>query len=247
MNNFTIQLEVHSSLYIRDPKDTPLGRKIIQNSVILIDQIGYDQFNFKKLAKMISSAEASIYRYFENKQNLFIYLLNWYWEWMTTRIRFNTLNIKCPKRRLNIVLDIIVDTANRNMFFDFVDEDLLHKIVVREGAKAYHNVKVDELNEEGFFLAYKKLCGIIADIIHEIDPNFPYPKAFASTMIETANNNLYFARHLPRLTDLRGDNEELNHEVKQMLEYFCANLLADHNINSTKQNLKAKVMRTKSA
>lgn len=247
MSAFLIQLDINQSLYIKDPKETTLGKKIIRNSVLLIDRIGFDQFNFKKLAKEISSAEASIYRYFENKQNLFIYLLNWYWEWMSTRIRFNTINIKCPKRRLNLVLDIIVDTANRNMIFDFIDEDILHKIVVREGSKAYQNVMVDELNGEGFFLAYKRLCAMIADIIDEIDPDFPYPTAFASTLIETANNNLYFARHLPRLTDLNGDAEDLNYQVKKMLEYFCANLIADTEINNVNNQMNPNFNQSKSA
>ena len=227
MRPFFVQLEINPNLYLNDPQKTKLGRKIIEQSVLLIDEIGLEQFNFKKLAQIISSSEASVYRYFENKRHLFVYLLNWYWEWMIARIDLNTMNISDPNDRLKVALRIIVDTANKNMTIEYVDEEILHKIVVREGAKAYHNKLVDENNVDGFFLAYKRLCSSIASIITEVKADFPYPKALASTLVETANNNLYFARHLPRLTDLKenGTDQDLNDQVKEMLEFFCFGLI----------------------
>lgn len=227
MKPFFVQLDINPNLFLKDPQKTKLGKKIIEHSVLLIDELGLEQFTFKKLAEVIPSSEASIYRYFENKHHLFVYLLNWYWEWMTARIDLNTLNISAPSQRLRVALSIIVDTANKNMAIEYVDEEILHKIVVREGAKAYHHKLVDEDNEDGFFLAYKQLCNNIATIISEIKPNFPYPRALASTLIETANNNLYFARHLPRLTDLNGQSKDrnINEQVKEMLEFFCFGLL----------------------
>lgn len=233
MKPFFVQLEINPNLYLNDPQQTKLGRKIIEQSVLLIDEIGLEQFNFKKLAETISSSEASVYRYFENKHHLFVYLLNWYWEWMIARIDLNTLNIIDPKRKLRVALGIIVDTANKNMTIEFVDEEILHKIVVREGAKAYHHKLVDVDNEDGFFLAYKRLCNKIASIITEVKETFRYPKALASTLVETANNNLYFARHLPRLTDLKEEGEEqnLNEQVKEMLEFFCFGLIQKDDIS----------------
>ena len=227
MKPFIFQLEINENLYIKDPQNTALGKKILEHSVLLIDEIGLEKFTFKKLADRLHSAEASIYRYFENKHCLFVYLLNWYWEWMAARIDLNLLNVEDPIRKLKVAISIIVDTANKNMAIEFVNEELLHKIVVREGAKAYHHKFVDEDNDDGFFLAYKKLCNKIADIIKQIKSDFPYPRALASTIVETANNNLYFARHLPRLTDLTIDGapESLNTKVKNMLEFFCINLI----------------------
>ncbi|MEM1320476.1 MAG: TetR/AcrR family transcriptional regulator [Bacteroidota bacterium] len=224
---YFVQVQINPNLYLKNPQETKLGRRIIEHSVLLIDEIGLEQFNFKKLARRISASEASIYRYFENKHHLFVYLLNWYWEWMIARINLNTLNVTDPVTRLKVIIRIIVDTANKNMAIEFVDEEILHKIVVREGAKAYHHKLVDEDNSEGFFLAYKRLCELIATTITELRPDFPYPKALASTIIETANNNLYFARHLPRLTDLKkGEGEDdLNDQVETMLEFFTTSLV----------------------
>ena len=135
------------------------------------------------------------------------------------------MNIKSASERLKIALSVIVDTANRNTAIEFVDEEALHRIVVREGAKGYHHKSVDEDNEDGFFLAYKRLCKKIGELISETKPGFPYPLAVASTLVETANNNLYFAKHLPRLTDLDGKGQNLSDQVKQLLEFITFGLI----------------------
>ncbi len=220
MNRMSINLVINSNLCLRDPTQTELGRKIIQQSVLLIDELGIDEFNFKKLARRIRSTEASVYRYFENKHHLFVYLINWYWEWVKFRIEMNTMNIIDPMRKMKIALRVIVDSSRRNMETPYIDEDALHNIVVREGIKAYHSKSVDEENKEGYFLAYKALCKTLADIVLEINPTFEYPKAFASMILETAKNNIYFAQHLPRLTDITEKGKTLNDKVVEMLEHF---------------------------
>lgn len=231
MKPLVVHLTINPNLYLKDPQKTNLGKNIIEHSVLLIDEIGLDVFTFKKLADTIGSTEASIYRYFENKHQLFVYLLNWYWEWTIIRIELNTLNITNPADKLAIALGVIVDTAKRNTAIEFVDEEALHRIVVTEGAKGYHHKLVDEENADGFFLSYKGLCAKIADLLKEINPQFPYPRALASMILETANNNIYFAQHLPRLTDLEGKEEELTAQVKQMMEFFTFGLLYSSQYN----------------
>jgi AcrR family transcriptional regulator len=220
MAGFAVKLELNSNLYLRDPQSSKLGQRIVQHSILLIDEIGFEQFNFKKLAARIESTEASVYRYFENKHSLLVYLLNWYWEWMKFRIDFNTMNIENPWRRLEKAIRVIVDTAQRNTSIGHVDEDILQRIVVVEGPKAYHTKAVDKENSEGFFLSYKSLSEKIAHIIQEIDPNYPYPLALASSLLENGNNNLYFAKHLPRLTDIQY-SEDYNEDVIQMLTFMA--------------------------
>jgi AcrR family transcriptional regulator len=62
-----VQLKMNEKLFVRNPEQTMLGRKIIQRSIQLIQENGFESFTFKKLAEEIGSTEASIYRYFENK------------------------------------------------------------------------------------------------------------------------------------------------------------------------------------
>ena len=65
-----IKMVLNDGLYQRDPQETVLGQKIIKHSIVLIDEIGFEAFNFKKLASCMKSTEASVYRYFENKHCL---------------------------------------------------------------------------------------------------------------------------------------------------------------------------------
>lgn len=220
----TIQLNLNEKLYLKDPQDTKLGRNIIQHSILLIDEIGFEAFTFKKLAKEIRSTEASIYRYFENKHLLLIYLLNWYWAWMKFSIEFNTMNVKDPQQKLSIAINSIVDTSRRNASISFVDEDVLHRIVLAESTKAYHTKGVDQENKFGFFAAYKSLSKSISDIIQEVAPDYPYPRALSSTLLDMANNHTFFAKHLPSLTDITIKESDLS-QVVSLLEHFAFGLL----------------------
>ncbi len=221
----SIRIELNEKLYHRDPQGTRLGKRIIQHAILLIDEIGFEDFTFKKLAERIQSTEASIYRYFENKHRLLLYLLCWYWEWMKFQIDFNTMNIEDPRERLRIAIATIVDTAKRNTSIDFVDEDILHRIVVSEGTKAYHTKQVDQENNQGFYLTYKSLNKKIADIISTINSNYPYPRALAATLLEMGNNHIYFAQHLPSMTDVKLSEEGNYTSVERLLEDFAFGLL----------------------
>jgi AcrR family transcriptional regulator len=224
MQLLAIELDINEKLCLRDPQRTELGRRILKYSVLLLDEIGYDHFTFKKLAERIRSTEASIYRYFENKHMLLLYLVNWYWEWMKFRIELKIMNVEDAKERLRIAVSSMVDTTKRNAKVDFIDEDILHRIVVAEGSKAYHTKEVDAQNREGFFMSYKALCKKIADLVLAVNPNFPYPRALASNLLEMANNHIYFAMHLPRLTDVKPEEDVLS-QVEELLLFFTFRML----------------------
>ena len=222
-----IQIQLNSNLYLRDPQETKLGKKIIEYSIILIDELGFEKFTFKKLATKIESTEASIYRYFKNKHKLLIYLVSWYWEWMKFQIDFNTMNIQDVDRKLKIALSVLVESSQKNPAIGYVDENLLHKIVVAESSKAYHTKTVDAENKDGYFTNYQELCSCIATIILEKNSAYPYPKTLSSTLIEMANNNIYFAEHLPSLTDVSIKQGNLE-DVKRLLEHFAFSSITSH-------------------
>ena len=219
-----IKFQLNSSLFNRDPQDSNLGRKIIEYSILLIDEIGFESFNFKKLATRIQSTEASIYRYFENKHLLLLYLTNWYWEWVSYLIDINIMNIEDPKRKLRIVIKNIVHASFQNPAIDYVNESILHNIIINESSKAYHTRMVDEENKMGLFLSYKFVVEKVAEIIADVNPDFPYKRSLASNLFEMANNQIYFANHLPRLTDLKC-GEDCNDELEKLLIHFAFGLL----------------------
>lgn len=69
-----IKININEGLFLKDPGSSELGIEILFNSVVLLDELGFEQFTFKKLAQKIKSTESSIYRYFENKHKLLLYL-----------------------------------------------------------------------------------------------------------------------------------------------------------------------------
>ncbi len=219
-----IKISLNDGIYLRDPQDSALGRNIIKFSILLIEDIGFEAFNFKKLAQEMNSTEASIYRYFENKHLLLIYLVSWYWEWVAYLIKINTLNIDEPKRKLEIIINSFVSASVDNPSTDFVDESKLHSVIIAEGMKAYRTKEVDDENGKGFFKNYKQLINNVAGVIMEINPTFEYPYALASNLFEMSNNHIYFAKHLPKLTDIQVGKNKYS-EVEKMLNYFAAKLL----------------------
>ena len=134
------------------------------------------------------------------------------------------MNIEQPKRKLKIIIETLVYASKDNPSIEYVNESVLHKLIIAEGTKAYHTKSVDDENRDGFFVNYKKLTQKVADVITEIQPGFPYPHALASNLFEMANNHIYFALHLPRLKDVVVKDNNFD-EVEQMLEYFAFSLL----------------------
>lgn len=219
-----IKISLNNKLYLRDPQETNLGKNIIKHSILLIDKLGFEAFTFKKLAAEMHSTEASVYRYFENKHLLLLYIVSWYWEWISYLIDINTMNIKSADERLKIIIRTLVYAHKENPAIDYVNESVLHRVIIAEGTKAYYTKEVDKENTEGFFLNHKHLCEKVANVISEINPKFPYPRALASNLFEMANSHSYFAVHLPRLTDVKVEDDSYD-EVKNMLEHFANSLL----------------------
>ena len=208
--SFTIQLHLSEQLYVRDPEQTELGQRIVDAGIRLIDELGFEKFTFKKLADAISSTEASVYRYFENKHRFLVYLVSWYWSWIEYRVAYHTHNLTDPRERLRRVVEVLSESTSYDPSFAHIDEVALHRIVVVESSKVYQTKWVDEDNREGLFGGYKGVCGRIAEIVREVDPEFPYPRALASTVIEASHQQIFFAEHLPSLTEVQV--EEGNYE-----------------------------------
>ena len=188
-----IKISLNDGLYLKEPQDSKLGRKIIKHSILMIDKFGFESFTFKKLAEEINSTEASIYRYFENKHLLLLFLVNWYWEWVSYLIGINTINVEDPKKKLKIIIHSFVYASKENPSVTYVNESKLHRIVISEGNKTYHTKEVDNENSKGFFKSYKDLAESVSNVISEINPAFKYPFSLATNLFEMSNNHIFFA------------------------------------------------------
>jgi AcrR family transcriptional regulator len=218
-----LKLQMNKNLFLRDPQETDLGRNIIQESIAMIDELGFEKFTFKKLAMQIESTEASIYRYFENKHRLLVYLMSWYWNWLEYRIDFDTNNIEDPKRKLEIAIGIIGEKKSQDNSFPEVDEQALNRIVIAESDKTYLTKQVDIDNSEGLFRGFKSICAKITSFILEINPTYKYPNALVSTILQAAHQQLFYAEHLPSLTELKKEDKEIHSHNIEFLSSVVMN------------------------
>ncbi|MES2621183.1 MAG: TetR/AcrR family transcriptional regulator [Bacteroidota bacterium] len=203
-----LQITMNEALFLRNPESSQLGKNILKHSIQLIYKTGFEAFNFKKLAEEIGTTEAGIYRYFENKHKLLVYLTAWYWTWLGFQISFHTNNIKDPAVRLKRIIKLLATTVEDDENTSYVNERLLHQIIISEGSKAYLTKHVGEDNKQHFFKPYKDLCAVIGNIISECQPKYKYPKSLASTIIEMAHFQNFFMNNLPSLTDFGKNKEE---------------------------------------
>ena len=210
MKTLNIQIEVGSELYIKDPNSSELGRKIISKSIEMINEIGFEAFTFKKLGCLIQSNESSIYRYFDSKHSLLIYLTSWYWTWTECRIVFATTNVSDPIDRLRKAILILTKPVLEDTSISHVNEVLLSQIIFSESLKTFHTKKVDEENKKGCFKAYKSVVQRVSSIMLEITPNFQFSHMLTSTVIEGAHQQKYFADHLPTLTDMSNEEDTIS-------------------------------------
>lgn len=204
-----IRIRINPRIFLKDPESSPLGQNIVQHSILLIDQHGLEWFTFRKLAKCLGTTESSVYRYFENKHRLLIYLTSWYWGWQEYRLVFATANLESPEEQLRAAIRVLAEPMRESDLFPHIDLEALHRIIISESSKAYFTKEVDEENKEGFFAAYKRLCQRVSEMVSHINPDFKHPHTLISTVIEGIYHQQYFAAHLPTLTDFQQDKQEL--------------------------------------
>lgn len=203
-----IKIQVNEKIFVKDPETSSLGKKIIQESILLIYEKGFEDFNFKKLGERIGSNESSIYRYFESKHKLLIYLSSWYWGWMEYRLVFSTNNISNPIEKLQKAIIIITKIIEDDSSTLHINESILNKIIIVEFTKTILTKEVDEENKEGFFLVYKSVINRVVEMIQEVNPEYAYAKSLASSIVEGSLHQHFLQDHLTTIT-----NCDANHSV----------------------------------
>lgn len=196
-----LKIQINNKIFVKDPETSTLGKKIIENSIILINEIGFEEFTFKKLGELIGSNESSIYRYFENKHKLLVYLSCWYWTWMEYRLVFSTNNISDPLEKLTKAIQIVTEKIEDDQSTTHINESLLNQIIIQEFTKTLHTKEVDAENKEGFFLIYKRVNARIVSMVEAVNPTYPYAKSLVSSILEGASHQHFLMNHLKTITN----------------------------------------------
>ena len=206
----TLQIQVNEKIYLKDPQTSLLGRRIIQQSIVLMEEMGFENFTFKKLGEKIDSNESSIYRYFESKHKLLIYLSSWYWGWMEYRLVFETNNIQNPMDKLKKAITIVTEKIEDDSKTEHINEAFLNKIIIAEFTKTFHTKEVDQENKEGFFLVYKRVISRIIEMIKEVNPEYQFAKSLASSIVEGSLHQHFLKDHLKTITNCDENNSPTN-------------------------------------
>ena len=201
----TLRPDLNKHLYLRDPQATDLGRRLLTESVQMLDEIGFESFTFKKLATAMGSTEASLYRYFENKHRLLIYLVSWHWAWLRFRVRVALQNVADPRQRLVQALTAVCEASVDDPATPDFDEGALCRVAVAEASKAYLTKGVDADNRDGFFQEYLQLVADLVVVVQAVNPAYAHPHALVSTLLESARKQSFFAQHLPSLSNGAGN------------------------------------------
>jgi hypothetical protein len=206
--DFQLSFKVNEHIYLRDPESSELGKQIVKNAIDLIYELGFEHFTFKKLATKMSTTEASIYRYFENKHRLLLYILNWYWSYMEFLVDFTIQNIQDPKEKLIKIINLLTQSLPESVGQLDYNKSYLNQIVLSESSKVYLIKEVKEINSFQVFKPYKDLCNKISEVMLSLNPTYAYSRSLSSTLIETAHSQQYFSKNLPRLTDISSEKDE---------------------------------------
>ncbi|RMG42137.1 MAG: TetR/AcrR family transcriptional regulator [Candidatus Dadabacteria bacterium] len=219
-----VRIDVEPKLYLRDPGDTELGRSIVSNSIVLIDKLGFEEFTFKKLADYINSTEASVYRYFKSKHHLLEYLVAWYWSWLEYLIKFKTTNIKDPRKKLKILIKILMESTKDDPATDFVDEAILHKIVINYSMRAYSAKGGGRKQSESPVKSYSSLSECASSIFKELNPRYRYCKSLFITLVTATHRLIFFSENFSKITDFTVKRRSKN-EMAVFLETLVLSAL----------------------
>ncbi|WP_242086719.1 TetR/AcrR family transcriptional regulator [Aestuariivivens sediminis] len=198
-----IKIAVPEKIYVKDPESSDLGKRIVQHSIILIDDMGFESFTFKKLGHQIDSNESSIYRYFESKHKLLLYLTSWYWSWIEYQLVIETHALN-QLEKLSKAIEIVTRSVKEDSNFSHINEVVLNRIIINENSKSFLTKEVDKENQEGYFAVYKRIIHRLRDMITHVNPDYPFPSSLASTIIEASLHQHFLKDHFISITDCGG-------------------------------------------
>ena len=227
-----VRIKMNDKLFLRNPEESALGKRIVKQGLSLINKIGFENFTFKKLAIEVNTTEASIYRYYENKHKLLVYLITWYWSFLEYKVIFSINNIMDTELKLKMIIKLITEEpTNETVNTDFISEFESYKLVIWEGSKSYLTRNVSKDNKDRLFKPYKDLCERFSIIIKEYNPKYKYPHSLASTILEMAHSQKFFKQNLPALTDFPKETDD-----KKIILFLESILFSSLNVSQSKKD-----------
>lgn len=199
-----LKISVPEKIYVKDPESSDLGKRIVEHSILLIDDIGFDSFTFKKLGARIGSNESSIYRYFESKHKLLLYLSSWYWAWIEYQLVFETHALE-PNNKLEKAIEVVTRAIIEDSNFSHINEVALNRIMINENSKSFLTKEVDQENKDGYFVVYKRIVYRLRNMVKAMKPKYKFASSLASTIMEASLHQHFLKVHFKSITDCNNE------------------------------------------
>lgn len=201
-----LELQIPESLYLKNPRETAVGISLLEHAATMIASQGIDSFTFRKLSAEAGCTEATVYRYFENKHQLLLYILNIYWGWLEYQLVFDTHNLTDPAEKLKRTISLLADPG-----FDFMSNKTFARHVIQtainEGVKVHITRHLKEEIRNGAMSGYFNLVNRISIFVSEHDGHYPYPTALATGLIDASLQQLFYQKHIRGISEAADDNK----------------------------------------
>ncbi len=206
-----------AAFFKKEPGSSELGRRIVAEGLPLLYELGFEAFTFKKLAERLQTTEASVYRYFENKHHLLLYYLSMYWLWLEYHLTFGVQNLSDPRVRLHKALEMISQPNKLHWSFEEFSFARMQELVVAEWGRVYYTRDIDAEIQAGLFADYKRFCQRLSQLIVDARPSYRYPNSLVTATMNALFVQRFYASHLPGLTDMQENDEQITHFVKSLI------------------------------
>ncbi|MEN9511517.1 MAG: hypothetical protein RLZZ370_1336 [Bacteroidota bacterium] len=208
------------SAFLKDPDSSETGRDIIRHGAAMMAAHGVEAFTFRKLAVQAGITEATVYRYFSNKHQMLLYLLNRYWNALEYRAMQETVHINDPMERLSRLTELltvpVASTADNAMAAH------LYAIAMSESIKVHLGTETGSDWQKGMLNGYARITSLVAETLKVARPHYPYPRAWAATFVDSAMQQQFLLRHLPELTEIEPSKASLTEFLRSLIPHSDA-------------------------
>lgn len=184
------ELHIPDAVFVKNPRESELGMKILHKGTEMLAKEGIDSFNFKKLAIAIQTTEASAYRYFDNKHKFLLYVINIYYGWMEYSIAVAEYEEKKTENKIKRAIESII--APNHMPVDNVEfAKNIRKVAIQEGVKLHFNLHIKDEIKNGSMTCYSRLTQRLSGLIRNIAPHYQFSEPLANLVIESVFHQLF--------------------------------------------------------
>lgn len=217
----SFKIKIPPRLFLKDPESSELGRSILRSGLSMMAAQGYESFTFKKLADAVGSPESSIYRYFENKHKLLLYLISFYWSWQEYRVVFAISNMNDSESRLTKAIEVLNTAPPEDAEYDNLPLMPLFRLAEQESAKVFLHQQAAEEEMLGLYIGYHRLANRFVKLVSDLNPDYKFPRALVSTLLDALQLQPFYARQLPQLSDATTDQRT---QIEFLTHFVLANL-----------------------